>query len=77
MTEPIPKTRKDLEAEIIAKAWEDEQFRQELISNPKEAIAKTLGAKLAENLEIRVVQETPNNLYLVLPVKPDDTSVSK
>ena len=77
MTEQIPKTRKDLEAEIIAKAWEDEQFRQELLSNPKEAIAKTLGAKLAENLEIKVVQETPNNLYLVLPVKPNDTVVSK
>jgi len=77
MTEQIPKTRKNLEAEIIAKAWEDERFRQELISNPKEAIAKTLGAKLAENLEIKVVQETPNNLYLVLPVKPNDTVVSK
>jgi hypothetical protein len=77
MTEQTPKTRKGLEAEIIAKAWEDERFRQELLSNPKEAIAKTLGTKLVENLEIRVVQETPNNLYLVLPVKPDRTSVSK
>jgi hypothetical protein len=77
MTEQIPKTRKELEAEIIAKAWKDERFRQELLSNPKEAITKTLGAKLAENLEIRVVQETPNNLYLVLPVKPDHTSASK
>jgi hypothetical protein len=77
MTEQTPKTCKDLEAEIIAKAWEDERFRQELLSNPKEAITKTLGAKLAENLEVRVVQETPNSLYLVLPVKPDNTSVSK
>lgn len=77
MTEQTPKTRKGLEAEIIAKAWEDEQFRQELISNPKEAIAKTLGTKLPENQEVRVVQETPNNLYLVLPVKPDDTLVSE
>ncbi|MBD0361280.1 MAG: NHLP leader peptide family natural product precursor [Coleofasciculus sp. C3-bin4] len=77
MAEQTPKTRKDLEAKIIAKAWEDEVFRQELLRNSSEAIAKTLGAKLAENLEIRVVQETPNNLYLVLPVKPDDTVVSK
>lgn len=77
MTEQTPKTGKDLEAEIIAKAWEDERFRQELLSNPKKAIAKRLGAKLTESLEVRVVQETPNNLYLVLPVKPDDTVVSK
>lgn len=77
MTEQTPKTGKDLEAEIIAKAWEDESFRQELLSNPKEAIAKRLGAKLAESLEVRVVQETPNNLYLVLPVKPDVTVLSK
>jgi hypothetical protein len=70
MTEQIPKIRKDLEAEIIAKAWEDEGFRQELLSNPKQVIAKTLGTKLEENIEVRVVQETPNNLYLVLPVSP-------
>ena len=73
MTEPTPKTRKDLAAELIAKAWENESFRQELLSHPKDAIAKILGTKLAENLEVRVVQETPQNLYLVLPVKPDNT----
>ncbi|MEQ9367543.1 MAG: NHLP leader peptide family RiPP precursor [Coleofasciculus chthonoplastes F3-SA18-01] len=73
MTEPTPKNRQDLAAAIIAQAWENERFRQELLSHPKDAIAKLLGINLAENLDIRVVQETPQNLYLVLPVKPDNT----
>lgn len=76
MTEITPKTRQDLAAELIAKAWENERFRQKLLSNPKDAkdaIAKILGTQIAEDIEIRVVQETPNNLYLVLPVKPDNT----
>lgn len=73
MTELTPKTRQELAAALIAKAWESESFRQELLSHPKDAIAKRLGIDLAESIDIRVVQETPNNLYLVLPMNPDNT----
>ena len=30
-----PKTRQEFESQLIIKAWQDEAFKQELISNPK------------------------------------------
>jgi Nitrile hydratase, alpha chain len=64
------KTRKDLEIHLITRALKDEEFKQELIANPKALIEKELGAKLSEDLEIKVLEETENTLYLVLPCNP-------
>ncbi len=60
---------KDLEARIIAKAWKDEAFAQELRSNPKAVLARELGQPLPD-LDVQVVEESPTTLYLVLPAKP-------
>lgn len=60
-----------IETKIIAKALEDEAFRQELLNNPnaaKSEIEKDLGQKLPEYFQLRVVQETENTGYIVLPV---------
>jgi hypothetical protein len=64
------KTRKDLEIHLITRALKNEEFKQELIANPKALIEKELGAKLSEGLEIKVLEETENTLYLVLPCNP-------
>lgn len=64
-------TRESIETKIIAKALEDDAFRQELLNNPNAAkaeIEKNLGQKLPENFQLRVVQETENMAYIVLPV---------
>ena len=72
MTEQQPKriTRHELEAELTAKAWKDEAFKQELINNPKAAYINELQQQLPENLEIRVLEETSTTLYLIIPQKP-------
>lgn len=64
------KNRKEIESELIAKAWKDETFKQELINNPKAVFARELGQELPENLTIRVLEETGNTIYLVLPTSP-------
>lgn len=64
------KTRKELEQEIVAKAWKDEAFKQQLLSNSKETIAKEIGIELPENFQMKVLEETPNTVYFVLPMKP-------
>jgi Nitrile hydratase, alpha chain len=64
------KTRKDLEIHLITRALKDEAFRQELIANPKAVVEKELGAKLPEKLEINVLKETEDTLYMVLPCNP-------
>jgi hypothetical protein len=68
-----PQSRHEFESELIAKAWKDEAFKQELISNPKAVFVRELGQEIPENIDIRVMEETPNALYLVLPMSPQVT----
>ncbi|WDD36983.1 NHLP leader peptide family RiPP precursor (plasmid) [Nostoc sp. UHCC 0926] len=69
---PQNKTRQEFEADIVAKTWKDEGFKQELLSNPKSTITKEFGTLIPDNIQVRVVEENPNTLYIVLPVKPAD-----
>lgn len=71
MIEQDFENRKDLEAQLIEKAWQDEAFRQELLRHPKAVIEAGLGKKLPSDLQITVLEETPNLIYLVLPANPD------
>lgn len=71
--------RKQFEARIIAKAWQDAEFRQALESDPKGTLSRELevfqpGAKLPENLKVTVLEETPEQLYLVIPNNPTAAS---
>jgi hypothetical protein len=64
------KTRKDLEVHLITRAFKDEVFKRELLTNPKSVLEKELGTKLPEELEINVIEETENTVYMVLPCNP-------
>ena len=75
MSEQLRAERREFEAQVIAKAWKDDAFAEELRANPKAVIEREWGkiqpgAKLPDDLEIRVVEETPTTLYLVLPARP-------
>ncbi len=39
-------TRKDFEIKLIAKAWTDEAFRQQLLSNPQAVVEQEFGEAL-------------------------------
>jgi phage FluMu gp28-like protein len=71
MTEKDLENRQDLETQLIERAWQDEDFRQELLCNPKTVLEAELGKKLPEDVQITVLEETPNLNYLVLPANPD------
>jgi hypothetical protein len=64
------KTRKDLEIHLITRALKDESFRAELIANPKAVIEQEIGSKLPDKLEITVLEETEDTIYMVLPCNP-------
>lgn len=64
------KTRKDLEIHLITRALKDEDFKRELIANPKAVIESELGTKLPDELEIKVLEETEDTIYMVLPCNP-------
>jgi hypothetical protein len=64
--------KQNMQEKIIKKAWEDAEFKKELLSNPKAAIEKELEIILPDDVEIKVVEETAKTFYLVLPVNPAD-----
>lgn len=58
---------KDLEAEIIHKAFTEHDFRIKLLRDPKNALSKALGIKLPDELEIHVHEESLYTLHIILP----------
>jgi hypothetical protein len=64
------KSRFGVESALIAKAWTDENFKQELLNDPKTAIAQTFQIEIPDNIEVRVLEEATTTFYLVIPAKP-------
>jgi Nitrile hydratase, alpha chain len=58
--------RAQMERRLIARSLEDESFRQQLLADPRAAVEE-LGTRLPEGVEVRVVEESPDTIYLVLP----------
>ena len=63
--------RRELEDQIIARAWQDNSFKDELINNP-EAALNSEGISLPESIEVKVLEENVNTLYIVLPAKQSE-----
>lgn len=55
---------------LIARAWEDEDFKARLVEEPK-AVFADFGIKIPAGIEVRVVENTPKLIYFILPPKPD------
>ncbi|ACC81665.1 NHLP leader peptide family RiPP precursor [Nostoc punctiforme] len=70
MSEQQAQTRKDIESRIIAKAWKNEAFKQELLTNPKPIIEQEFGVELPAELNVSVYEENSTSLYFVLPILP-------
>ena len=66
-------TRQQIEAQIVAKAWKDEEYKQELLSNPKAIIEQEFGIELPQEVTVKVLEENLTSLYFVLPVNPLET----
>jgi hypothetical protein len=62
--------RAELEHGFIAKAWESDAYRQELLSDPKAFYKKETGQDLPEDIKIEIIEETPGTIKMVLPQKP-------
>jgi hypothetical protein len=66
-------TRHDFELYLTRKAWEDPDFREELISDPKAVLERELNAEpLPEDVEVEVLEETPEKYYLIIPMPPEE-----
>ena len=58
---------------LVQKGAEDEAFRRGLLADPKATVEQELGVKLPAEIEVRVIQGTPETFYLVLApnISPD------
>ncbi|GEM_PF-976289 len=61
-----------LKVQIIKKAWEDPAFKTSLLSEPKEAIKAAFGIDIPAGIDLKVVEETASQYFLVLPPNPED-----
>jgi len=68
VSEQPARTRDELEAQIVARAWADEGFRERLRTDPHAAVADETGFDVPESIEIEVLEETPEKAYLVIPM---------
>ena len=59
--------RAEIERRLVQRGLEDEDFRRRLLDDPKAAVEQELGTRLPEGVQVRVVEESSDTIYLVLP----------
>ena len=71
------KSRQQIEAHIIAKAWKDEAYKEELLSNPKSVYERELNVQFSPEVNVQVLEEDSQTFYFVLPVCPEVNELSE
>jgi hypothetical protein len=67
--------RKDVRDALVREALKDEAFRESLLANPKFAVERALGTALPDRLEVVLLRETEDLMYIVLPKEfPSDVT---
>ena len=59
--------------EIVDKAVKDEAFRERLLKDSRAAIKEEFGLELSEGVTVRVHQNSPSILNIVLPAPVDSS----
>ncbi len=65
--EKFDTSAQEVQARVIARAWKDEQFKEQLLAHPKDAIAAETGVELSEDFDVRVLEVTDSYLPMVIP----------
>jgi len=51
---------------VVAKAWEDEDFKKSLLADPA-GVLRAEGMSLPEGMDVRVVEATEKQAWFILP----------
>lgn len=60
-----------LQERVLERAVKDESFRQEMLNNPRAALAREYNVHVPETVTIRVVEETADTLTIALPPRQE------
>jgi hypothetical protein len=74
MEQTTSSSRHDLEAKIVKRSWEDEDFRREFTADPAGAFVRYLNVPAESLPKITIHQEEPGSWHIVLPQKPLNAS---
>ncbi len=61
---------------VVARAWEDEGFKQRLLADPR-AVLQAEGVTFPAGAEVRILESTNQLVYLPLPPKPAGLSAEE
>ena len=67
MSEATGGGRAEMERRLIQRSLQDESFRQRLLKDPRATVEQELGVQLPADVQVQVVEETADTIYLVLP----------
>lgn len=58
-------------AKVIARSWSDKDFKERFISEPR-TVLKEYEVQVPAGVEVKVLEQTDNTIYIVLPLKPGE-----
>ena len=64
------KTASEIRMALIEKAGENDEFRAQLLADPKSAIESEFGVAVPEGFTLNVHEESPASAHIVLPPNP-------
>ena len=63
------KAREALLGKVIARSWDDDDYKARLLSDPRAVLAEA-GLDVPSGVEVTVSEQKPGTLHLMLPPKP-------
>jgi hypothetical protein len=61
-------------AAVLAKAWTDPAFKKALLADPAAALVAAFDAKIRPGVRVKVVEQTADHVFAVIPVRPETLS---
>jgi hypothetical protein len=68
-------TQTTVQEQVMIRALKDPAFRLEMLNDPKKVLAREYGFSLPEHLTVRVLEEPPETVSIVLP--PQEEAVQE
>ena len=60
---------------VIARSWDDDAYKSKLLNDPRTVLADA-GIKVPADVDIRITEQQPGQMNLVLPAKPVEGEIS-
>ena len=65
-------TRGELLDKIVEQAQANPEYYDQLMKDPRTLMERQLGTAIPQNVNIKVLEETPDTYYIVLPYAPKE-----